>query len=220
MTSVGTSLVVQWLSFRAPNAGGLAFKTLHDLTPVYFFSLILTFPALPVLPPSVLFYVCLSSCLHKYKPSLQVTSGTKSFASSQPEIPSSSSEYPQQVLCLSSVQMILFYYVDNFQSPAKHLSCVLYLFILFHLEHLHPSVLWAPHIPFLNQTHYLLSRSLFSSYDPPILINGTTTHPVSRQRSFLLLLPHRPFILNSLKSRALSDSALHPQMPRIVPQTQ
>ena len=71
MTSVGTSLVVQWLSFRAPNAGGLAFKTLQDLTPIYVFSLILTFPALPVLPPSdLLFSVCLSSCLHKYKPSL------------------------------------------------------------------------------------------------------------------------------------------------------
>lgn len=53
----------------------------------------------------------------------------------------------------------------------------------------------------------------------PILINGTTTHPVSRQRSFLLLLPHRPFNLNSLKLRASSDSALHPQMPRIVRQT-
>ena len=167
MTSVGTSLVVQWLSFCAPNAGGLAFKTLQDLTPIYFFSLTLTFPALPVLPPSsLLIYVCLSPCLHKYKPSLLVTSGTKSFAFSQPQILSSSSEYPQQVLCLSLVQMILFHYVDNFQSPAKHLPCVLYLFILFLPEYFHPSVLWAPHIPFLNQTRYLLSKSLLSSCDP------------------------------------------------------
>ena len=58
------------------------------------------------------------------------------------------------------------FYVDNFQSPAKHLPCVLYLFILFLPEYFHPSVLWAPHIPFLNQTRYLLSKSLFSSCDP------------------------------------------------------
>ena len=77
------------------------------------------------------------------------------------------------------------------------------------------------HLIFLSLIELIIfSPKVYFPPMTPILINGTTTHPVSRQRSFLLLLLHCPFNLNSLKLRALSDAALHPQMPRIVSRTQ
>lgn len=127
---------------------------------------------------SIVFRVLFSSHLHKYKPSLQVTFRTKPFSSSQPQILLPPLNI-HSTYCLSLVRDLVFYMLTTF-STARPFSCVLHLCISLLPEHLHLNVPHAPHTPFLNQTHYLYSKTCFHSMTP-VLINGTTTHPVSSQ---------------------------------------
>lgn len=143
-------------------------------------------PALSVFTPlqmlSIVFSVPLSSH-HKYKPSLQVTFRIKSFPSSQPQVFSSSSEYPQHLLCLFLVQMIFsFIMLITF-------SLQLDIFPVY------PTPCWTPppKCPIGISNSFPKSNSLsfppnlFSSYDPFRLLVRPCAQRPWRRSSFLCL---------------------------------
>lgn len=164
---------------------GLAFKTHQDLMPAYFLALFSQASSLSLPSPPCRFYPCISgafsSHLHKYKLSFQITFRTKSFSSSPPQ----SSLPPLNCHSTLSLSLLgpddfLFHYVDNVQSPSRHLSCVLHLCIPHLPEHLPLKCPIDTSNSFPKSDSLSFPQNLSSSCDLT-LIKGTTKHSVSSQ---------------------------------------